>query len=147
MTNATPNVKTPENDIVNHPKHYTDHPSGIEAIEVTEWMNFNLGNAMKYIWRADLKHDDGGIIDLEKAEWYVKREIERRKFAKAKQAAKEASIIVSGAITADQLRLNNDSPNTNVVVPSINIHPSNGLSTEEVEKIVRDASLFSQIAR
>ncbi len=64
-------------DNVNNPKHYTAHPSGIEAIQITEHMNFCLGNAMKYIWRADLKHD--AIEDLEKARWYLDREIERRK--------------------------------------------------------------------
>ena len=66
-------------EAVNHPKHYTSHPSGVECIQVTEHMGFNLGNAIKYIWRADLKHD--AIEDLEKAAWYVNREIERRKSA------------------------------------------------------------------
>ena len=64
-------------DNVNNPKHYNSHPSGIQAIEVTEHMNFCLGNAIKYIWRADLKDD--AITDLEKAKWYIEREIERRK--------------------------------------------------------------------
>lgn len=63
-------------DMVNHPSHYTRHPSGVECIQITEHMNFNLGNAMKYIWRADLKN---GIEDLGKAAWYINREIERRK--------------------------------------------------------------------
>ena len=63
-------------DIVNHPKHYTSHPSGIECIQVTEHMGFNLGNAVKYIWRADLKND--AIEDLKKAAWYIDREIKRR---------------------------------------------------------------------
>ena len=62
-------------DKVNHPKHYTNHPSGVECIQITEHMNFNLGNATKYIWRADLKN---GLEDLKKAAWYVQREIERR---------------------------------------------------------------------
>lgn len=62
-------------DSVNHPSHYTSHPSGVEAIQVTRWMNFNLGNAMKYIWRAGLKND--AIEDLRKAEFYIKDEIER----------------------------------------------------------------------
>lgn len=70
--------RTLVNDPVNHPKHYTSHPSGIECITVTEHMGFNLGNAVKYIWRADLKHD-APIEDLEKAKWYLEREIERRK--------------------------------------------------------------------
>lgn len=64
----------PQHDPVNHPSHYTKHPSGIECIQVTEHMNFNLGNAVKYIWRC---HDKNGIEDLEKAIWYIKREIER----------------------------------------------------------------------
>lgn len=63
-----------EHDPVNYPAHYTQHPSGVECITVTEWMNFNLGNATKYIWRAGLK---GGIEDLRKAQWYLNREIAR----------------------------------------------------------------------
>ena len=65
-------------DPVNHPRHYTDHPSGIECIQVTEHLSFCVGNAIKYLWRADLKHDDA-IEDLKKAAWYINREIERRK--------------------------------------------------------------------
>ena len=64
-----------EHDPVNSPKHYTNHPSGIECIQVTRHMSFNLGNAMKYIWRADLKN---GIEDLHKAIWYINDEIEKR---------------------------------------------------------------------
>ena len=63
-------------DNVNHPAHYTSHPSGVECIQVVEHMNFNLGNAVKYIWRADLKND--AIEDLKKAAFYVDREISRR---------------------------------------------------------------------
>ena len=63
-------------DTVNHPPHYTSHPSGVECITVTEHMGFCLGNAVKYLWRADLKGD--GIEDLRKAAWYIQREIERR---------------------------------------------------------------------
>lgn len=65
----------PKHDSVNHPQHYTEHPSGVECITVTECMNFCLGNAMKYIWRADLKN---GTEDLQKAAWYINREIRRR---------------------------------------------------------------------
>lgn len=63
-------------DPVNHPPHYTTHPSGVECIQITQHMNFCLGNAVKYIWRADLKHD--AVEDLRKAAWYINREIERR---------------------------------------------------------------------
>ena len=66
-----------EVDMVNHPPHYTGHPSGVECIQITEHMNFNLGNAFKYIWRADLKHDNA-LVDLEKAKFYLDREIQRR---------------------------------------------------------------------
>ena len=66
----------PQPDNVNHPPHYKSHPSGIECIQVTEHMGFCLGNAMKYIWRADEKGN--AIEDLEKARWYIEREIERR---------------------------------------------------------------------
>lgn len=65
-------------DSVNHPQHYNAHPSGVECITVTEHMNFNVGNAVKYLWRAGLKSDDP-ITDLEKARWYVEREIARLK--------------------------------------------------------------------
>jgi len=63
-------------DVVNHPSHYTSHPSGVECIQITEHMGFNLGNAMKYIWRADLKHD--AIEDMKKSIFYLNREIAKR---------------------------------------------------------------------
>lgn len=63
-------------DMINHPPHYTSHPSGVECITVTEHMGFNVGNAVKYLWRADLKADP--LDDLRKAAWYINREIERR---------------------------------------------------------------------
>jgi hypothetical protein len=66
-----------KHDPVNHPKHYTGHPSGVECIQITEHMGYCLGNAVKYIWRADLKGN--AIEDLEKAKWYVEREIARRR--------------------------------------------------------------------
>ena len=59
---------------IERPAHYNSHPSGIEAIEITQHMNFCLGNAIKYIWRASLKN---GLEDLKKAKWYINREIER----------------------------------------------------------------------
>jgi len=63
-------------DPVNHPAHYTSHPSGVECITVAEHYGFNIGNAIKYLWRAGLK--GGAIEDLKKAAWYVNREIEKR---------------------------------------------------------------------
>lgn len=69
-------------DPVNHPPHYTSSPARcecgktIECIQVTEHLGFCLGNAVKYIWRADLKGN--AIEDLEKARFYIEREIARR---------------------------------------------------------------------
>ena len=68
------------NDPVNHPWHYTSY-KGLEIIDLTEQMNFNRGNAVKYITRAGLKDPtrDAEIEDLEKALWYIDREIQRLK--------------------------------------------------------------------
>lgn len=63
-------------DQVRKPPHYRQHPKGIECIDVVEELTFNLGNAVKYIWRAGIKTPDWKT-DLEKAMWYVQREIER----------------------------------------------------------------------
>lgn len=63
-------------DPVNSPRHYHGHPSGIECIDIVEHMGFNLGNAVKYVWRCDLKAD--AIEDLRKAAYYIDREIKKR---------------------------------------------------------------------
>lgn len=60
---------------VNHPRHYNEHPSGIECIRIVEHMNFCIGSAIKYLWRAGLKNDM--LEDLQKAKWYIEREISR----------------------------------------------------------------------
>lgn len=70
-----PGTPTHAEDEVNNPDHYTSHPTGIEAIDVCEYMNFNLGNVIKYVWRAGKKGD--AMTDLLKARWYINREIER----------------------------------------------------------------------
>lgn len=62
-------------DAVDHPSHYNSHPAGIECIDVIEHLPFNVGNAIKYLWRAD--HKGKQIEDLEKARWYIEREIQR----------------------------------------------------------------------
>lgn len=63
-------------DPVNHPTHYTSHPSGVECIDITESMNFCLGNAMKYIWRAGIK-SECPLEDISKAIFYLNREYDR----------------------------------------------------------------------
>ena len=68
---------------VNHPSHYTSHPSGVECITIAEHHNFCIGNAIKYLWRAGLKTTYGQsrtekqIEDLKKAAWYIQKEIDR----------------------------------------------------------------------
>lgn len=64
--------------VVKQPTWYTNHPSGIECKEITVHMNFCLGNAMKYIWRAGLKDDR--ILDLHKAKEYIDMELLRLEF-------------------------------------------------------------------
>jgi hypothetical protein len=66
----------PAREMVNHPKHYNSHPSGVECIVIIETMPFNIGTAIKHLWRCDLKHDTP-MEDLRKAHWYIGREIER----------------------------------------------------------------------
>ncbi len=60
---------------VHNPTHYTSHPSGLEAIEITENLPFNLGNAIKYLWRKN--HKGNHNQDIEKALWYLNREKKR----------------------------------------------------------------------
>lgn len=57
-----------------HPLHYKQHPSGIECITIIEHFNFNMGSAIKYIWRASIKGSE--LEDLQKATYYINREIE-----------------------------------------------------------------------
>jgi|LakMenEpi03Aug12_release.lakeMendotaPanAssembly.Ray.scaffolds.fasta_scaffold491828_3 hypothetical protein len=77
------NAYNQEIDMVNHPKHYTSDPSGVECIDITRHRNFNVGNAIKYLWRAGLKEDANKsmkqkqIEDLQKAVFYINDEIKR----------------------------------------------------------------------
>ena len=70
-------------EMVNHPKHYNTHPSGVECLDIVRHHNFNVGNVIKYCWRAGLKHEEGKddlvkqIEDLRKAEFYLRDEIMR----------------------------------------------------------------------
>ena len=73
-------------DAVNHPSHYTSHPSGVECIAIIEEFPYNRGAAIGYIWRAGLKDDE--IQDLKKAAWHINREIERLEKQREKGGAK-----------------------------------------------------------
>ena len=77
----------PTHDRVNHPDHYVSDPSGVECIQITRHRNFNIGNAIKYLWRNGLKSSSADALtkqveDLEKARWYIVDEIERLKSGK-----------------------------------------------------------------
>lgn len=75
-------VKVKE-DKVNHPSHYTwlKEKCGIEVIDITRWLDFNTGNAVKYLLRAGHKSEEGmtnkdkTIQDLKKAVWYIQDRI------------------------------------------------------------------------
>ncbi|MCF3100943.1 DUF3310 domain-containing protein [Streptomyces roseoverticillatus] len=73
-TSPTPTAVS--TDDVNHPGHYTSHPSGIECIDVTQHLDFLLGNVFKYLWRNGLKPDTPSLQDLKKARWYLDRKID-----------------------------------------------------------------------
>ena len=64
-------------DMVNNPPHYTCFSNGAEVIDITENLNFNRGNAIKYLARAGRKDSASELEDLMKARWYVNREIAR----------------------------------------------------------------------
>jgi hypothetical protein len=70
-------VWTKMTDMVNHPKHYTSDPSGVECIQIVRHRNYNIGNAIKYLWRAGLKNEDKHVEDLKKAVFYIQDEIKR----------------------------------------------------------------------
>lgn len=76
-------TEKPNSDAVNHPSHYTSHPSGVECITITRHYCFAIGNAIKYLWRAGLKQDadntekEKEIEDLQKAIWYINDRIKQ----------------------------------------------------------------------
>lgn len=80
--NELPRDRHGEVDSVNHPPHYNNSPAKcdcgrrIECIDVTRHHNFNIGNAIKYLWRCDLK--GASVEDLRKAVWYIQDEISER---------------------------------------------------------------------
>lgn len=80
---------------VNHPNHYNQIP-GIECIDVVENFDFNVGNAIKYLWRAGLKHD--ALEDLQKAAWYCNREIERITKETARQHSKDVANSITNSV-------------------------------------------------
>ena len=72
-------------DNVNHPSHYTwlKDKCGIEVIDITRHMDFDLGNVVKYVLRQGLKSEEGmsntekALEDLKKARWYLDDKIKQ----------------------------------------------------------------------
>lgn len=77
MANATQEDARPAvtGSAVEHPAHYNLHKSGVEAIEVIEYLTGNMFNTVKYVWRAD--HKGKVVEDIQKSIWYIKRELGR----------------------------------------------------------------------
>lgn len=97
--------ETAKPDPVNHPEHYTSHPSGIECITITRHYGFCIGNVIKYIWRAGLKGGDGKALeDLKKARWYLDQEISARKAEIAEKASKQAEREQYRYLSAGEIR-------------------------------------------
>lgn len=90
-------------DMVNHPPHYTSDPSGVECIQITRHRNFNVGNAIKYLWRAGLKKDEAlndttkTIEDLRKSIFYIEDEIKRLENTFAITGARITAEYITGA--------------------------------------------------
>ena len=101
-------------DPINHPEHYLTHRSGVECITITEHLNFCLGNAIKYIWRADAKGD--AINDLCKAAWYIDREIVRRKALADIENARLLGVIAD-CLANDLVAKSASSPNSAFTQP------------------------------
>lgn len=88
-------------DPVTAPVWYRSNPSGVECIQITSHMNFCIGNAVKYLWRADLKGD--GDEDLRKARQYIDFELERRELVKARREKWAAGIEALFAVPPENL--------------------------------------------
>jgi len=92
-------------DNVNHPSHYAEGWSnGAEVIDITENLNFNRGNAVKYIARAGAKDPAKEVEDLEKAAWYINRELQRIKTGEA--AARRRMALDAPVISKEELMNN-----------------------------------------
>ena len=92
---------------VGKPAHYNSHPSGIECIDIARHYCFSIGNAIKYLWRAGLKKEQGKsdkqkeIEDLQKAIWYIN---DRIKELQNEQTATNISIFKDPDFDIDKLR-------------------------------------------
>lgn len=101
-------MNTNVKEVVEHPAHYTNHPSGVECIAVAEHFGFCLGNVIKYVWRAGLKGE--AVVDLRKAAFYLAREIERREAAAPPLANLKPSAAVPERVPCPCANIDGDLP-------------------------------------
>lgn len=85
-------------DLVEKPKHYNVHPSGVECIELAELLRFAPGNVLKYVWRSGVKDAAFEIQDYRKAEWYLKRSIQNADYVNSNNARYEAERIANKVV-------------------------------------------------
>ncbi len=95
---SAPVNTAPGFDPVERPRGYNSHPSGVETIEVTEHLGFCVGNAIKYLWRCDLK--GAPVEDVRKAAWYVRRELQRRERGHVERTRVWSMLEHGGALSA-----------------------------------------------
>jgi predicted HAD superfamily Cof-like phosphohydrolase len=122
-----------------NPPHYKTHPSGVECIDVVEHMNFSLGNAVKYIWRAGQKGDE--LEDLKKARWYLDREIAR---LGGKEPAEPALDSVWRDVRAFHVAFEHPAPDTPTVLDEPEIARRSAWIEEEVSELREARSITDQ---
>jgi hypothetical protein len=115
---------------VNHPKHYNNHPSGVEAIDVIQYMNFCLGNAFKYVYRYK---DKNGIEDLKKAVWYLEKQ---------KTVMLKAHLAITHTATSDFYRILHHEPDTDIakvleIIYSVSFHDKPFKLLDEAVEILK----------
>ena len=87
-----------EKESVNHPKHYNSHPSGVECIDIIRYYCYDIGAAIKYLWRAGLKTEEGmtdrdkEIEDLRKAIWYINDRIRQLQTESSNDASDNSAV-------------------------------------------------------
>lgn len=102
-TEIPPTDRTVER--VDHPAHYTAHPSGVECVDVNEWLASNVGAALKYLWRSGLKATETELDDLKKARWYLMREQRRQRMGERNLSELAARVLDSSAEQRTSFRM------------------------------------------
>lgn len=86
---------TKDDDLINHPYHYTWHPSGVECKDIIQEFSYNIGSAMGYLWRHKYKN---GVQDLKKAIQHIQFEIERLEKEVKQRSSPQFTIIDKGCL-------------------------------------------------